>query len=323
MFGVVWSRIRNSFYDRRLLKSVRIPGFIISVGNLTWGGTGKTSLVLLLGRYFLNESSRVAVVSRGYGRTSKGVVLVSDGKGLKCTWGECGDEAYMLAEGLPGAFVVVAEDRLEALRLLETVSPDVILLDDAFQHRRVGRDVDIVMVDASEDITAQRVLPFGKLREEPRSIGRADAVMLLHSLHIHSNTARWFAGNFHKRLFHANYVAENPEILRGKNVGAFCGIGSPEHFFQLLEENSARVVAKKSFRDHYRFSIEELRQFCSESIRKGAEVVVTTAKDAVRIDRDLTDPVIHVVNIKLQIDEEALFYRFINERLKNLRLTGS
>jgi tetraacyldisaccharide 4'-kinase len=323
MFGLIWSRFRNSLYDRRILKSVRVPGFIISIGNITWGGTGKTSLVLQLTRYFLKERYRVAIVSRGYRRSSKGLKLVSDGTELKCTWEECGDEPFLLAAALPGAVVVVAEDRLEALQLLETILPDIILLDDAFQHRSVGRDIDIVMVDASEDITRQHVLPFGKLREEPASISRADAVILTHSQQIHPNTRRWFVQHFRKRLFHANYVAENPETIRGKNVGAFCGIGSPQHFFHLLEQNGANVVAKKSFRDHYPFSKPEIQQFREDSLEHNAEFVVTTAKDAIRLGPALGDPLFRVVNVKLEIEEEALFYQFVTERLKHRRLTSS
>ena len=323
MLGLIWSRFRNSLYDRRILKSVRIPGFIISIGNVTWGGTGKTSLTLQLARYFLKGGFRVAIVSRGYRRATKGMMLVSDGSEIKCNWQECGDEAYLLAVALPGAIVVVAEDRLEAMQLLETVLPDIILLDDAFQHRKVARDIDIVMVDASEDITRLHVLPFGKLREEPRSIGRADAVVLTHSQHIHPKTERWFKQHSHSRIFHANYIAENPEAIRGKNVGAFCGIGSPEHFFSLLQQNGAHIVATKSFRDHYAFSQQEIRKFRENSLQHHADLVVTTAKDAVRLNHGSEDPLFQVVDVKLQIEEEGLFYQFVTERLKHRRLTSS
>jgi len=312
MFGLIWSRIKNSLYDRRILKTIRVPGHILSIGNLTWGGTGKTSLFLQLARYFGQQRYRVAIVSRGYGRATKGLMLVSDGKQMKCDWEDCGDEAFLLARALPGVIVVVGEDRVEALQLLETVLPDVILLDDAFQHRKAARDLDIVMVDASEDITRQHVIPFGKLREEPRSLSRANAVILTHFASANSNTVQWMKEHVKCRIFHANYVLEEPETIRGKSVGAFCGIGSPQHFFHLLEQNGARVVATKSFRDHYRFSRQEIERFRDDSFARRAEFLVTTAKDAVRLSMEG----IEVVNVKLQIEEEAAFYEFLMRNMK-------
>jgi tetraacyldisaccharide 4'-kinase len=187
----------------------------------------------------------------------------------------------------------------------------------------VARDIDIVMVDASEDITHQHVLPFGKLREERRAVSRGDAVVLTHSQQIHPNTRAWFQQNFQGRIFHANYVAQNPDAIRGKKVGAFCGIGSPQHFFHLLQQNGARVVAAKSFRDHYPFSKEEIQNFRENSLQHGAELLVTTAKDAIRLSDKLENPLFQVVNVKLQIEEEARFYQFVTERLNHRRLTSS
>jgi tetraacyldisaccharide 4'-kinase len=316
MPGLIWSRLRNHLYDKQIIKSVRFPGFVISIGNLTWGGTGKTALALQLARFLIDQKYRVAIVSRGYRRSTRGLKVVSDGTGLKCKWKECGDEPFLLASKLPGAIVLVAKGRVEALSHLETARADVILLDDAFQHRKIARDLDIVLVDASENITNQRVIPFGKLREEARSIHRADAVILTHQNQAHPETVRWFAENTKKSVFHADYIAEDPALVRGKKIGAFCGIGAPQHFFQMLKQNGADIVAAKSFHDHHRFSRREIEQFREVALKKGAEFFVTTEKDSVRVDTLDQDSLLKVVQVKLQIEEEKLFYEFLMERLR-------
>jgi tetraacyldisaccharide 4'-kinase len=307
--------LRNYFYDKGVLKAVRAPGFVISVGNVTWGGTGKTSFVESLSRSLISQGFRVAIVSRGYRRTSNGPQLVADESGLKCSWEESGDEAHLLAKTIPEAVVAVAEERSEAFPLLAPYSPDVILLDDAFQHRKVARDVDIVLIDASEDITAQKVIPFGKLREEPDSLYRADAVILTHSNQLHPATKDWVSRNVQCPVFHANYLPDNGVPLAMKKVAAFCAIGSPQHFYRLLSEQGAELVATKSFRDHHAFTREELKQFHREAAQKGAEFMVTTPKDAVRIDPDWFDPFLKVIRVKLQIEEEALFFEFLKKAL--------
>ncbi len=310
-----WSTLRNYLYDRSILKAVRAPGFVISVGNLTWGGTGKTSIVESLSRFLISQGHRVAIVSRGYLRNSSGPKLVADGTGLKCSWQESGDEAYLLAKTIPEAIVVVSEQRADAFPLLAPYSPRVILLDDAFQHRQIARDLDLVLIDASEDITAQKMIPFGKLREEPRSLNRADAIVLTHSKQIHSATKAWISKNVECPVFHANYLPDCEVPLAGKKTGAFCAIGSPQHFYSLLTEQGAELVATKSFRDHHVFQRDEIEEFRREATQKGAEFTVTTAKDAVRIDPDWFDPFLKVIRVKLQMVEEALFFDFLKNAI--------
>jgi len=315
MPGLIWSRLRNHLYDSQIIKSVRFPGFVISIGNLTWGGTGKTALTLQLARFLIDRKYRVAIISRGYRRATKGLTIVSDGRELKCKWEESGDEPFLLASHLPEATVLVARNRIDARSYLETMRPHVILLDDAFQHRRIGRDLDILLVDASENITTQHVIPFGKLREEPRSIGRAHAVILTHQSQANPETIRWFSENVKKTVFHADYVVQDPDLICGKKIGAFCGIGAPQHFFRLLKENGAEIVATKSFPDHHRFSTREVEEFRDEALKKGAEIFVTTEKDAVRVEAIVRDPLLKVIQVKLQIEEEKLFYEFLRSRL--------
>jgi tetraacyldisaccharide 4'-kinase len=311
-----WTRLRNYLYDRSILKAVRAPGFVISVGNLTWGGTGKTSFVETLSRFLISQGLRPAIVSRGYRRTSSGPKLVADGSGLKCSWKESGDEAHLLGKAIPEAIVVVSEERSKAFSLLAPFSPDVILLDDAFQHRKLARDLDLVLVDASEDITSQKVIPFGKLREEPHSLLRADAIVLTHSNQLHPATKDWISQNVQCPVFHANYFVLDDFPLAAKKVAAFCAIGSPQHFYRLLSEQGAELVATKSFRDHHVFTREEIEEFRREATQKGAEFMITTAKDTVRIDPDWFDPFLKVIPVKLKISEELLFFDFLNKAMR-------
>lgn len=328
MVGKAWGWFRNYLYDTGVLKTIRSSGFLISVGNLTWGGTGKTSLVQLLGQFFISESMRVGIVSRGYRRITRGPIVVNDGKSIRCSWQECGDEAYLLATELPNAVVIVAEDRAEALRAIEQFGANVVLLDDAFQHRRIQRDLDIVLLDASEDIAAQRVIPFGKLRESPNGIARASVLVLTHFKQANSRTLDWVEKNVRIPVLHADYVVERgrdksrpykaeelwsdeSRPFEGRKIGAFCAIGAPHHFYELLRAEGAELVATKSFRDHHVFSRKEILDFLAHAAAQGAEFVVTTAKDAVRLGPDRIDPSIRVMRVKLQIAEESLFFGFV------------
>ena len=315
MVGVLWSRLRNSLYDHGILKSHRFPAFTISVGNLTWGGTGKTSLVQELSLFLLSEGLRVAILSRGYRRRTRGPLVVSDGQTLRCSWKDCGDEPFLLASELPQAIVVVAEKRAQGMGLIESFHPDVILLDDAFQHRKIERDIDILLIDASEDICAQRVIPFGKLREERGAVSRAGAVLLTHFDKANRRTIEWVELNVKTPVFRANYVLKSDVRLVGRKIGAFCAIGSPHHFYSLLREQGADLVATKSFADHHIFAREEVEQFLSYAKNAGAETVMTTAKDSVRLPSDILEQV-QVIRVKLQIHEESLFFAFLSDALK-------
>jgi tetraacyldisaccharide 4'-kinase len=306
-----WTRLRNFLYDKSILKISSFSPYVISVGNLSWGGTGKTSIVILIAKFLISRGLHVAVLSRGYRRNTSGVLLVNDPTGIQCGWEECGDEAYLIAHEIPDAIVVVAEKRSDGMQFLERRKPDVVLLDDAFQHRGVNRDFDLVLIDASEDLTKQKVIPFGKLREEPGSLKRADAVVLTHFKHANSATLNWVNSNVVASVFRGDYIAENGAEFRGKKVGALCAIGAPDQFFHLLQEQGAEIVEKKAYRDHHNFTPQEIQDFLRKSREQGAESIVITAKDAVRMKPEWFDPPFHVLRVKLLLEEESLFFEFI------------
>jgi len=322
MPGIWWSRIRNYLYDKELLPVASSRAFVISVGNISWGGTGKTPLTAFIAEHFIERRYRVAILSRGYKRQSSGLRLVSDGKRLlEADWRKVGEEAFWLGSQLPEAIVIVSESRKRALKFLTRYDPDVILMDDAFQHRKVFRNVDLVLIDSSENLLKQKVLPFGKLREPIDSLKRADAIVLTQIKESNAKTLKWIDENIDAPVFHADYRALNVEAFRGRKVAAFCGIGAPRHFFRLIEENAGMLFWRKKFSDHHYYTREELLNIESEAIIAGAEFLLTTEKDAVKIrDFRFRIPLISV-QVELEVVEQEELFSFIQERL--LRSTMS
>jgi tetraacyldisaccharide 4'-kinase len=333
MLGVWWNRIRNRLYDEHYFATIRPSAFVISVGNLSWGGTGKTSFVKQIASNLISNGNSVAIVSRGYGRTSSGAVLVADGRNIVADWKSAGEEAYWLARNLPKASVVVAEDRAAALSKLNGIDPQIIVLDDAFQHRRIARDLDLVLIDASENLQSQNVIPFGKLREPLDSLQRADAIILTHADHADANTTRWISENIRVPVFHANYRPFQPlpdpllheegkstpldSTLSGKRIAAFCAIGSPHHFFNLLTKQGATLVLQKTFRDHHIYAEQELEQLQSEAKKVGAEMFATTEKDAVKLEGWFPGLPLHTVRVELVVKESEEFHEFLLQNIRN------
>jgi tetraacyldisaccharide 4'-kinase len=291
---------------------MRFPSyFVVSVGNLTWGGTGKTSMIAQLANRWVALGIKTAIVSRGYGRNTRGLRFVRPDD----DWQETGDEPAMLAKLVPGATVVVAEDRAAGISSLADHQPQVILLDDAYQHRAVGRNVDVVMIDASEDLARGGVIPFGKLREPVSGLSRGNIFVLVHSNPAHSSTIALLS-RFAAPKYHARYCAINFREWQGKNAAAFCGLGSPQHFFRMLRDTGAELVLSRPFPDHHRYERQELDDLASAAQRSGAQVLLTTAKDAVKIQHwNPLLPVI-VVQAELEFEEGDEIYRDLQNRFE-------
>jgi tetraacyldisaccharide 4'-kinase len=318
MIGALWSRVRNHLYDKGVLSTVRPKEFVISIGNLTWGGTGKTSLTSYLAKFLINEGFKVGILSRGYHRNSHGAVVVSDGHELKIGWQDAGDEPYLLAHSIPQAAVVVAESRVEGLQVLSEFQPDVILLDDAFQHRRIERDLNLVLVDSTESILDLHVLPFGKLREPVDGLNRANAIILTHSKNSNPETEK-AVNAYGVPVYHANYEATN-FAYSGKSVAAFCGLASPQHFQRLLIDNGAKLVLFREFSDHHAYSQSEMTELEQEVSKLGAEAIVTTAKDAVKLMANRFQLPLGIVDAEFVIQEKEQFNSWILKQLKNSKL---
>jgi len=260
---------RNAFYDRGWLKSHRLQGPVISVGNLSTGGTGKTPFVILLGELLQARGIRFDVLSRGYGRRTRGVLLV-DPAGLPSDFG---DEPLLIARRLQ-SHVVVGEDRYQAGRFAEEkFGAQLHLLDDGFQHRGLARDFDIVLVTPED--ARDRLLPSGRMREPLHSLRRADAVVLANGA---STDSFPLAGKIVwkvRRGINAPNVPPRPLV--------FCGIARPQNFLLQLRAAGIETVAEALFRDHHAYTENDIRDLLRLRERSEAGGFVTTEKDAVNL----------------------------------------
>lgn len=282
---------RNRTYDRSEPRE-RSPIPVISVGNLTVGGTGKTPLVAWLAHQLSAAGRRPAVVSRGYGGTSgRGPRFVSLGEGPLCSARESGDEPYLLARTLRQVIVVVGSDRRTATEAAARHGADVAVLDDGFQHRRLPRDLDIVLLDASNPFGNYRLLPAGLLREPVRALARADAVIITRSRpgesfsviervvrHHNRHAPLWRAG--HRAVSFVDVAGG--ERQRPLRAVAFCGVGNPSRFRIDLEAEGIELVGFHAFRDHHVFRNTELAALEASARARGA-TLLTTEKDLVRL----------------------------------------
>ena len=288
--GVVGTR--NALYDRRVLPARSLQGPVISVGNLSTGGSGKTPFVILLGEALKGRGIKFDVLSRGYGRKTRGVLLVEPG-GLPR---EFGDEPLLIARRLQTP-VVVGEDRYEAGRFAEArFGPQLHLLDDGFQHRRLARDFDIVLV-TPEDARDQ-LLPVGRLREPLRALQRADAVVLAGGS---SPEAFPLAGKTVWRVRRGIVPAAVPP-----RPVLFCGIARPQNFLLQVRAAGIDPAAEAFFRDHHAYVEKDVHDLLQLRQRSKAGGFVTTEKDAVNLGvyLDALAP-LAVVPVKMQLEDAA------------------
>ena len=301
--GVVGTR--NALYDRRWFRSCALQGSVISVGNLSTGGSGKTPFVILLGELLKAHGIRFDVLSRGYGRKTRGVLFVDPG-GLPRDFG---DEPLLIARRLQVP-IVVGEDRYEAGRFAEArFGPQIHLLDDGFQHRGLARDFDIVLV--TPDDARDHLLPAGRLREPLRSLQRADAVVLSSGASPesfpHTGKTVWRV----RRGIVAHNVPPRPVV--------FCGIARPQNFLLQLRAAGIDPIAEAIFRDHHAYTEKDIRDLLQLRQRSEAGGFVTTEKDAVNLAGylDALTP-LAVVPVKMELAGAAnavdTMLRVIKER---------
>jgi tetraacyldisaccharide 4'-kinase len=288
--GIV--RARNGLYDRGTLRARRLDGAVVSVGNLSAGGSGKTPFVMLLGELLKARGIKFDVLSRGYGRQSRGVLLV-DPAGLPP---EFGDEPLLLARKLQVP-VIVGEDRGEAGKFAEAeFGPQLHLLDDGFQHRALARDFDIVLV-TPQDAT-DRMLPLGRLREPLGSLSRTDAVVLASGASAESFP---LAGKMVWRVRRG--IA--PENVPPRPI-VFCGIARPQSFVLQLRAANIEPIAEAFYRDHHAYREKDVRELLDLKQRSQAGGFVTTEKDAVNLGPYLAalEP-LSVVPVRMELADAA------------------
>jgi tetraacyldisaccharide 4'-kinase len=273
LFGAVVS-LRNDLYDRGLLHACRLEGPVVSVGNLSVGGAGKTPFVLLLGSLLKERGIRFDVLTRGYGRSSRGVALVDCGGSSR----QYGDEPLLIERRLQVP-VIVGEDRYEAGRFAEQkFDPELHLLDDGFQHRQLARNFDIVLI--SPDDARGRLLPAGRMREPLASLRRADAVVL-------TPGATPDGLPLQQQLVWRVRRGIAPQQVPPRPV-AFCSIARPQRFFAQLQGAGIELAAETAFRDHHAFEEKDIRQLLRVRSEANAGGFVTTEKDAMNLGRAIS-----------------------------------
>ena len=322
LYGVAM-QTRRALYKAGILRVHRIDAPVISVGNLTTGGTGKTPLVEWIAREIANEGKRVCILTRGYGRKdSVGRVLVSDGHSILVDARAAGDEPLLLAENLLGRATVICDaDRVAAARWAqEHLRTEVFILDDGFQHLRLARDLNILVLDATNPWGGGRLLPRGRLREAPAELARADCIVItradpaIPTQDIESRV-RQLAGDLPVIRSWAKIKQGGPlkkderqiaiwDRALGENLGAFCGIGNPKSFFNDLHRAGYSLCYSRAFPDHHWYQQSDIDQMVDEARKRNAAALITTAKDGVKLRSLRFDLPCFIVEIDLQFDDE-------------------
>ncbi len=326
--------MRNWFFDNKILKSEKIPVNVISVGNITVGGSGKTPLVIYLLNLLRSEGKKPAVLSRGYGRRSKGYLLVSDGKQILTNVTKSGDEIYHTVSEckVPGA---VSENRVKgAKKLIRDADMNVIVLDDAFQHRWIARDIDLVLCEQhflfQQGFMSHSLLPVGALREPFRSLTRASALIINRKFSPKRNLPEKCLKYFEdKKIFYAFYKATRFVDIRRKteySLGEFegqkslvvSGIANPYSFINILKQTNVDTENQLIFRDHRDYSFRDIQKIRKAFYVTNSHSVVTTQKDAVKLtkfSKEIDDIDIFYLKIELVMDDGEGFKKFITNAL--------
>jgi len=335
-------RARRTLYKAGALRVHKISAPVISVGNITTGGTGKTPLVDWVARAVAKEGRRVCILTRGYGRAHESKrVLVSDGEHIFADAREGGDEPRLLAENLRGVAAVVSDaDRVAAARwAIENLKSEVFILDDGFQHLRIARDLDLVVVDATNPWGGGKLLPRGRLREPLRELSRADCIILtrceqsqdIDSLRKQaerlSGASPILLSRTRTRMLRPldatmteNIVSDSsshPSSLIPHPFAAFCAIGNPASFYEHLRKDGYTLKLTREFADHHVYTQRDIDVLTSEAQRAGALALLTTAKDAVKLRSLRFDLPCYVLEIELEFDDEEKLVSMIREAVSN------
>jgi tetraacyldisaccharide 4'-kinase len=283
-------RLRAAAYRSGLFKSYRLTKPVISVGNLSVGGTGKTPMVAHLARWLMGRGKRVAVLSRGYGGSQEGNArIVADWNSIRLSPLEAGDEPYLLASSLPGLAVVIGTDRYRAgLMAQENLDPDIFILDDGFQHLRLQRDLNLLLLDCQKPFGNGRTLPAGILREALSAVERADLVIYTRckeKTHRDLTNKPWCAATHQLTgafILGSGETLPLPELENLRPI-AFAGIAEPSFFFDSLKKAGVCPVATLPFPDHCKYGVMEIDALCRLKESSRSDCMITTEKDAVKL----------------------------------------
>ena len=261
---------RNLFYSTGFFVTRKLPARVISVGNITSGGTGKTPAVIYLAKMLLSKGHRVSILSRGYGRKTAGTQVVTDGKTPVTDWRNFGDEPTLMANALTGVPIVVDSNRHRGgMVLVDRFNPDIIIMDDAFQHRSIERDIDIVLINSQDSRATHKLLPYGMLREPWMSLKRADVIIFTkYNLKKPAPFLSSLARRINRPRLRSRYSIRTPKHIKDSNktmkpearMMAVAAIGDPEGFTRTIEQAGISIVEKMFFMDHYHYTQEDIDQ---------------------------------------------------------------
>ncbi len=326
-------RIRQIAYEKGILKSIAVPRPVISVGNLSMGGTGKTPHVIAIARHLQAKGFRPAVISRGYGgKAGRGPVIVSSRNEILEDSALSGDEPCMIAQQLPGVPVIVGKNRFVCAKTaISRFGADLIVMDDGFQHLALQRDVDIVLLPAASSFGNGYVFPGGHLRESPAGLARASAVILSRCEQVPFNQIELAKNKIHelctsvpvflsRTSFTGIRMAGTTELARQVSAPAFCfcAIGDPDSFVTMLERHGVTVAGSLFFQDHHVFTRKDLMQILNKAALCNAEILLTTAKDFARMEglwqqNFANRPDLPPVGIvEIEAEPEKSFFRFLD-----------
>jgi len=341
LYGIA-VRLRTMLYDYRVFKTRTLPCGVISIGNLTVGGTGKTPMTIYMAQLLKDIGYKPAVISRGYkGLAEKKGGVVSDRQKVHLGPDVAGDEPFMMAQRLKNIPVLVGADRFRiGMKAVEKFSPDFIIFDDAFQHRRLKRDLEIVLVDDKSFFGNQHLLPRGILREPVSGISRSDLFVLTRcdetSINSFDRLSVMAPGKEIFKSFHEPYVcgvfsstdsysAGSSELnvsqeygfLKTSKVFVFSGIAKNEEFFKTVKKITGDVIDRVVFDDHHKYAEEDFRLIAGKSKKCSADYLVTTEKDYVKIAGKIQSTMdIVVVGIRVSFKQDEMkFADYIKEKV--------
>jgi tetraacyldisaccharide 4'-kinase len=324
--------LRLKFFSARIAHHRDLGVLVVSVGNITVGGTGKTPVVELLAKTLRDRGRRISILTRGYksedlpepqswtdahGNPVDNLPkIASDGTHRYLSPRYSGDEPFMLAKNLDGVAVLVGKDRVRSgIFAIEQLASDTLLLDDGMQYLKLGHEIDIVLVDCGAPFGTGQMLPRGTMREPKSSLARADYIILtksggkpqnelIHEIRRHNHVADIIVSNHAPKYLENVSTGERLPLsaLDQKSIACFSGIARPESFENSLRDFGANLIWVKRFPDHYWFDQAELDVFYDDCIKHSVEMILTTEKDAVRLDPDKLDPTLPIYFLRIEVD---------------------
>ena len=299
--------IRNFLYDHDWLKTQRLSTTVVSIGNIIVGGSGKTPITIYLAQSLIEKGYSVGIVCRGYKKKSKGTIIVSDGVNILSNVNACGDEAYLIAKNVFKSYIVADENKTRAAIFIEKqFKPDIILIDDGFQHRRLERNVDILLYNTRIKSSKYKLLPLGILREPIKNINRCDILINTYDkdskLKLNSSIKKYFS----KMNYELKLVCNDEFIscIHPKEAIAFSGIANPIIFFNQLKKYNIKIKKELAFKDHVEYSDALIKKIDSSINNHYVKSVITTEKDFVKLPLHFVKKVdIYILCMNVKIDK--------------------